>query len=211
MSQAGKITLRKPALTEAATPKITKQEREDVMRVLRSREKTLKTMVIARAAELKTSFEAQISRQYDPRENPIWNEAVNVARAAVQAAEVKIAEECERIGIPSEFRPGVSMSWHERGANRLAQRRAELRALANAQIDEARKRALERIEITLSSAREKVLISGLGTEAIAMLNELPTLEVMMPTLAIDAMEHDLLTMSKSSRDKLLGSDSWRYN
>jgi hypothetical protein len=56
-----------------------------------------------------------------------------------------------------------------------------------------------------------VLISGLGSEAIAMLNEMPTLTEMMPTLAIDQTEHDLLTMSKSSRDKLLGSDSWRYN
>jgi hypothetical protein len=207
MSEAGKITPRKPAPTEVAAPKITKSERDDVMRVLRSREKTLKTMVVARAAELKTSFEAQISRQYDPRENPIWNEAVNAAKAAVEAAEAKIAEECERIGIPEGFRPGVDMRWYGRGENALSCR-AELRALANAQIDEARKRALERIEITLSAAREKVLISGLGREAIAMLNEMPTLTEMMPTLAIDQTEHDLLTMSKSSRDKLLGSDSW---
>lgn len=58
------------------------------MRVIRSRERTLKTMVAARAAELKTSFEAQISRQYDPRENPIWNEAVETAKAAVQGNRV---------------------------------------------------------------------------------------------------------------------------
>jgi hypothetical protein len=56
-----------------------------------------------------------------------------------------------------------------------------------------------------------VLISGLGSQAIEMLNELPTLEQMMPTLSIDAAEHDLLQMSRQSRRELLGSDYYRYN
>ena len=114
------------------------------------------------------------------------------------------------LGIPKQFRPGVDMQWYGRGENALAKRRAELRALVNAQI-EAKKRALERIEITLNAAREQVIISGLGNQAIEMLNELPTLEVMMPTLAIDAMENDLLTMRDRCLHKLLGGDYYRYS
>ncbi len=99
------------------------------------------------------------------------------------------------------------MKWFERGDNRLAQRRAELRALANAQIDEAKKRALERIDITMNASRERVIISGLGAQAIEMLNELPPLESLMPTLSIDAAEHDLLKMNDQSRRALLGHDA----
>ncbi len=84
--ERGKVILRAPTEVVDAkpvAPKVTKSEREDIMRVIRSREKALKTMATARAAELKSSFEAQISRVYDPCENPIWNEAVSAAQAAV--------------------------------------------------------------------------------------------------------------------------------
>lgn len=208
--ESGKVILRKLS-AEPAAQKVTKQEREDIMRVIRSREKALRTMVTARAAELKSSFEAQISRVYDPRENPIWNEAVSAAEAAVAAAQATVNAECERLGIAKEFRPGVSMGWHGRGENALARRRAELRALANAQIDEAKKRALEQIDITMNAARERVIVSGLGAQAIEMLNELPALEQMVPTLSIDAAEHDLLKMNENRRRELLGGDYYRYN
>lgn len=208
--ERGKVALRRPSIDPAA-PKITKQEQENIMRVIRSREKALKTMAVARAAELKSEFEAQISRVYDPAENPIWDEAVKAAKAAVAEAEAKIDAECDRLCIPKEFRPSVAMKWYERGRNVLAERRAELRSLANAQIDEAKKRALERIDLQMNAARERVLITGLGAEAIALLNELPALEEMMPTLSIDAAEHDLVKLGEKRRRELLGSDYYRYN
>ena len=46
----------KTTMTE--TKSLTRHEREDLLRIIRSRDETLKTAAAARAAELKASFEA---------------------------------------------------------------------------------------------------------------------------------------------------------
>jgi hypothetical protein len=66
------------------------------------------------------------------------------------------------------------------------------------------------IEIRLHEAREQVLITGLGDQAIEMLNALPSLDSLMPQLTVDQAEHDLLTMGESKRRQLLGLSYWQH-
>jgi len=121
---------------------MTKSEREDLQRLIRNREKVMKTAAVQRSAELLAEFEQQLASIYSWDQDEVWKEAHNAAVETVKATAQAIAERCEELGIPARFAPTISCSWSGRGENAIAQRRGELRSVARSRVDAIEKSAL---------------------------------------------------------------------
>ena len=65
---------------------MTRSEREDLQRLVRQREKVLKSAAKARSADLMVDFECQMAAEYQPQDDPVWLEAEREAAAAVAEA-----------------------------------------------------------------------------------------------------------------------------
>ena len=92
-----------------------------------------KAQVAEREAELLADAEAQlaaISKDTDTA----WADVTGLAKKTIREADAVIAERCETLGIPTDFRPGLSLSWYGRGNNASKERRAELRKVAQTRI-----------------------------------------------------------------------------
>ena len=124
---------------------MTAREREQLAKVVRARERVAKTDAEHRGAALLAEFEEQIARRYNFDDDKIWRAAQDAAEEVVAAANARIADRCERLGIPEPFRPGIYMGWYPRGENAVAERRAELRRVARTRIDALVKEAKHEI------------------------------------------------------------------
>jgi hypothetical protein len=181
-----------------ASTKLTRAEQTDLLRVIRGRERVAKAAVAERAAALRTDFEAQISKRYRFDDNAIWSAAMEAAKRAADEARATIDAECERLGIPPEFRPGIERPhWYGRGENSVRERRAELRRLAYAQIEEAERRAKLQIERTSVQAQSEVIATGLSATAKVFLDSLPSVETLMPALELERVEQLRITSRPS--------------
>jgi hypothetical protein len=180
---------------------MTKSEREDLAKLIRNREKVMKAAAGQRSAELLAEFEQQMASEYRFDEDATWEKAFNAADAAVAVAQASIEESCRELGIPARFAPGLSLSWHGRGENAIKERRAELRLVAKSRIAAIEKAACMKIEMSCLDAQAQVLAHGLTTAAaIAFFDNLPTVEVLMPTLEMGSIE-EMLATRKASVDR----------
>jgi len=123
-------------------PAITKTEQGDLQRLINRREKVLKQVASARSAELMADFEQQMAAEYSFDDRQVWEEAARNGRAAIEEANEKIAEECARLGIPHQFAPHLTFGWAGKGENMIAERRAELRRVAQTRIQAIEARAV---------------------------------------------------------------------
>jgi len=87
---------------------MTKGEREDLQRLIRQREKVLKSAAKQRSAELLADFENQMGQQFSFDQDEIWERAVKSAEPVVRRAQEQIAERCRELGIPKQFAPDDS-------------------------------------------------------------------------------------------------------
>jgi hypothetical protein len=72
------------------------------------------------------------------------------------AATNAIDEECERLGIPKQFRPGIAIGWRSHGENAVRERRVELRRVAQTRIAAIEKSARQEIEWISSEVPNRV-------------------------------------------------------
>ena len=79
---------------EVPTPAMTKGEREDLARLIRNREKVLKTAAVQRSAELLAEFEQQLASKYSYDQDEIWKQAHDAAAAEVETSNEAIDERC---------------------------------------------------------------------------------------------------------------------
>lgn len=86
---------------------------------------------------------------------------------------------------------------NRRGENSVAERRAELRRLAYAQIEEAERRAKLQIERTSVQAQSEVIATGLSATAKVFLESLPPVETLMPALQLERVEQLRITSRPS--------------
>ena len=115
---------------------MTRSEIEDLQRLIRQREKVLKSAAKQRSAEVLADFENQMGQEYRFDDDHVWAEAAKIANAAVAKAQEQIRARCREIGIPDRFAPSISLEWHHRGyGNSLKERREELRKMAVAAIE----------------------------------------------------------------------------
>lgn len=174
------------------TERMTKGEREDLVRLIKQREKVAKTVAEQRTAAMLAEFERQVSAVHAFDNNEVWSAAMAAATDACKKANEEIAAEAARLGIPEEFRPQVAFTWVRRGENEFAERRTELRRLAKAEAEAMEKHARAQIESQSVSAQTEVIAHGLSSEAaIAFLNSMPAIEAMMPAIDMEAIQQKL--------------------
>jgi hypothetical protein len=164
---------------------ITRHELEDLQRLIRQREKVLKSAAKQRSAAVLADFENQMGQRFSFNQDEVWAEASKVAHAAVAKANEQIKARCREIGIPDRFAPGVEIGWRFSGReNSVKERRDELRKMAVTAIEAQEQKAKTQIEISCLDAQTKLAISGLTSEAaLAFVEALPAIETLMPLLS----------------------------
>jgi hypothetical protein len=177
---------------------MTKGEREDLIRLIKQRERVAKTAAEQRSAAMLAEFEREISAVHAFATNEVWREAVEAAQAAAKEAMTKVAAEADRLGIPKEFQPQLGFSWHRRGENEYNERRVELRRVAKAEIDAMEKVARVQIEQASVQAQTEVIANGLSSvAAIEFLKSMPALDSMMPALDVTQIQAKLAERARS--------------
>ncbi|MFO1128374.1 MAG: hypothetical protein U1E66_08115 [Rhodospirillales bacterium] len=171
---------------------ITKGEREDLQRLIRQREKVMKSAAKQRSTELLADFESQIAAEYQFDDDVVWAQAAKAAEAEVVKAQERVALRCQELGIPKQFAPSLGLSWRHRGyGNALTKRRDELRLVAKAQIASLEQAAIVKIEQASVEAQTEIAVAGLTSEAArAFVASLPTVESLMPALSYHQLAGD---------------------
>jgi hypothetical protein len=176
------------------TELMTRSDRDTLVKIARQRERLAKTEAKERAAQLTAEFEQQLTRRYHYDDNETWAAATKAARAAIDEAQAKVQEECDRLGIPREFTPSLGMGWAERGRNDSVKERADMRRVAHAQIELMTRQACTAIERRSLETQEKIMVGGLSSDdARLFLEAMPTAEALMPALEIGKVETLMLT------------------
>ena len=166
---------------------MTKGEREDLQRLVRQREKVLKSAAKQRSSELVADFENQMGAEYSFDQDETWAKATEAADREVKKAQAQVAARCAELGIPTNFAPSLSLRWQHRGYdNLLDRRRAELRRMAQSQIGAIEAKAITEIVVGCLEAQTAIAVSGLTSEAArAFLTGLPSVESLMPALSYE--------------------------
>jgi hypothetical protein len=163
---------------------MTKGEREDLQRLVRQREKVLKSAAKQRSRELLANFENQMGQQYSFDQDEVWAEAVRMAKGEVGKANARIADRCAQLGIPQRFAPSLKDVWFDRGENMLKERRAELRKMAQTRIAAIEQAAIVKIEMSCLEAQTSLALAGLTSDAARQfIEQLPSPEKLMPALS----------------------------
>jgi hypothetical protein len=174
--------------------KMTRSEREDLLKVARLR------MQVVKSTQLRAEFEKQIAAIYSFDQNEVWAKAMTVVKQAGAAANKVIAEECAKLGIPKQFAPSIGTYWHSRNENAVAERRNELRQVAVARIDAMKRDAYAEIERQGAEIQTGLLAIGLREQATALLNALPKPSDLMPLLQIDEATQKLLPSGPAGKE-----------
>jgi hypothetical protein len=174
-----------PTTTDRQAAAMSKGEREDLQRLVRQRERVLKSAAKQRSSELLADFENQMGQQYAFDQDEVWEQATKAADREIKKANVQIAARCRELGIPDQFAPTLDAVWHLRGHdNSVAQRRAELRTMAKTRIEAIERKALTEIEMSSLKAQEEIALAGLtSVDARRFIEEPPSTETLMPRLS----------------------------
>ena len=162
-----------------------KSEREDLQRLVRQREKVLKSAARQRSAELIADFENQMGQQCRPDDDPVWAEIEKGAREDALKWQARLNARNRNLGVATMFAPSVSFNWRHRGyGNLLEERRKELRRMAQTAIAAQAQKAIVQIELSCLEAQEKIAVAGLTSDAArGFIGALPSVEKLMPLLS----------------------------
>ena len=186
------VTSTVPAKRNGETASLTKAERDDLLRLARMRERVAKSGLAQRSAQLLAEFEQQMASEDSYDQDTVWKAAAAAADLEVKKAKAQIAERCRELGIPDRFAPGLHLSWYDRGENAVGKRRTELRFVARSRIAEIEKTARSTIERASLEVQTEILRTALGSAAaVTFLERMPSVEQLMPPLAIAAIEQML--------------------
>jgi hypothetical protein len=168
---------------------MTKGEREDLQRLVRQREKVLKSAAKQRSTQLLDNFENQMGQEYAFDQDAVWEQAVKFADLQVNRMQKQIAARCKEMGIPERFAPSISLTWHHRGHDNLvAGRRRELRLMAESRVEAIEAKAITEIELGCLEAQTQIAMAGLTSEAAKQfVSALPSVEALMPALSFAAI------------------------
>ena len=171
---------------------LAKGEREDLQRLIRQRERVLKSAAKQRSAELIADFENQMGSEFAFDDDAVWAKAKQEAEAEIGRAKQKIAARCRELGIPDRFAPTLDLTWMHRGYdNLIAKRREELRRMARTKIEAIEQKAVVEIELSCLDAQTQLAVAGLSSEAArAFADRLPRIEILMPKLSFAELAAD---------------------
>ncbi len=171
--------------TESAEPPITKGEREDLQRLIRQREKVLKSAAKQRSAEMLADFANAMGSEFAFDDDAVWKKATEEAEREVAKAQKAVAARCRELGIPDRFAPSLTLHWRNRGSDNIVdKRKGELRRIALTRIEAIEQKAIVEIEQACLEAQTRIAIAGLTSEAAtAFVRALPSIETLMPALS----------------------------
>ena len=182
---------------------MTKGERDQLLQLVKKRERVMKVKASERSATLLAEFDIQSAKIYHWDEDSVWAKVKEEAEAAIERAQIQIAARCKELGIPVEFSPGLQMFWHGRGHNEAASRRQELRRAAKSKIEAIEKEAISKIESMSLDAQTQIVAHGLESEAAKLfLESMPALEKLMPSVVVTEIQ--ALVETKRQEQKKLG-------
>jgi hypothetical protein len=171
------------------TTTMTKGERDQLLQLVKKRERVMKVKAQERSAAILAEFDAQSAKIHHWDEDAVWKRVHDEATKAVEDAQIAIAVRCKELGIPAEFAPGLNVYWHGRGHNAVGERRAELRRAAKSRIEAIEKEALSRIESMSLDAQTEIVAHGLESVASkAFLESMPKIESLMPSIQITEIQ-----------------------
>ena len=163
---------------------MTKGDREELKSLARQRARVEKAGVEARAAAMRAEVEEQLSAIFKATDED-WAHITAAASQAVKEADAQVAEICRQRGIPEDFRPRLDVQWWGRGANAEKSRRAELRKLAEREIEAQGKAAKLAIDRATLEVQTQLATAALTTDAArAFLEGIPTLPQLMPAFDV---------------------------
>jgi hypothetical protein len=168
---------------------MTKAEREDLVKLIRQRERVLKSAARQRSAELIADFENQMGQVYSFDQDEVWSALMEAAEHEVERCKKALAVRCRELGIPDRFAPNMQLIWLHRGYdNAVGKRRQELRTMAKSQIEALERKAVTQVELSCLAAHEQVVTAGLTSDAArAFIQTLPSVESLMPALSFAEM------------------------
>lgn len=159
------------------------RERDELLKLIRARERVMKTAASQRSAAMLAEFERQISALHHWDNDEQWAALKQEADMMIADIQKRLAARCEELGIPEEFQPSLSLGWSHRGYNGVKDRRDELRRVAKAEIDQVETKARAEIELMSVNAQTEIISSGLESVAAkAFLAALPLVATLMPML-----------------------------
>jgi hypothetical protein len=110
-----------------------KSERDSLAKLVRDRARVAKNEIESHAGRVLATIEAQLAATY-PENHAAWADVTEHAERVIAKADAQIAQRCREIGIPERFRPSIECRWYKRGENAMADRRAELRKVAQTEL-----------------------------------------------------------------------------
>jgi hypothetical protein len=105
-----------------------KSERSRLLQIVKLREKTCKTNLVAVGARLLADLDKQLDTYYSFDSDEVWKQAEEIASKAINEAQAIVAARCKELGIPERFAPSIRGGWSGAGEQAIKERRAELRA-----------------------------------------------------------------------------------
>ena len=177
--------------------RMTKGERDELLKLVRHRERVLKTAASQRSAHMLAEFERQCATIHHFNKDETWKAAMEQVQAAVDDAQRVVADRCKDLGIPEEFAPSIAVQWYGRGENAFKSRQAELRRVAKTEIEAIEARARAEIERLSLDAQTQIIANGLQSEAAqAFFNQLPSIDKLMPQVEFAAVEQKITDRRK---------------
>ena len=181
---------------------MTRTERRELATLARKRAKLLKAATAERRAEILADFESQLATIYTPDDDAAIRRLYMAADAVVEDAKERLQERCEELGIPDRFAPRIHLSWHGRGENMLAGRRAELRTVVRTRLDHLEKQAKTEIDRACLDTETKLIADGLTTAAARQfLSEMPAVEDLMPRIDVTEIAQLLPAHTRAGSDE----------
>lgn len=186
-------------MSDETSRKLSRAETHDLGMIIKDRTKVLRSFVAERAAVVLADFESKMAAVYSFDQDEVWEKATAEAMKVAAESQSKIAERCKELGIPPTFAPSLTVVWHGRGENALAQRRAELRVMAKARIDAMSKAAITKIERTSLALRTQVVgMAIMSPDAKMFFESLAPIDESMHALEFRDIE---VAMIESKQDR----------
>jgi hypothetical protein len=191
---------------------MTKAERTELAVLVKARAKTAKGDVDRRVADLKADVERRLAAKASAQA-PAFVALTDAARNGVQKLDAMLAERCQLLGIPEEFRPELKIHFYGRGENAMGERRGEIRRTAFAVLDAAAIDAKHRIARAELEQRERLAAGVLmSDEAQAFLSAMPSVDELIPPKGLPGLADTLASLEVGGQADLqalaaLGLDS----
>ena len=182
--------------------RMSRSEQQDLMKLVRLRAKVRREDIDRAAATALAKIESQLAAEYKAN-HPAWEELTREADAKVKEIDAHIAQRCQAMGIPPQFRPGIGLYWRERGENFFATRRAELRRVAQAEVEAMVRQA--RSDLLRSEERQLTQLPAAGltsAQAQEILATQPAVEQLLPNLSLEDLERKRPLLADENQDDL---------